>query len=52
MKHEKTTCNVNRTKDLEEYDFEVPERLRKTLALCSMLQMQLWLWLTHQKKSL
>ena len=26
-----TACDANRTKDLEEYDFEVPERLRETL---------------------
>ena len=31
MKHGKTTCDANRPKDLEEYDFEVPERLRETL---------------------
>ena len=31
MKHGKTTCDVNRPKDLVRYDFEVPERLRKTL---------------------
>ena len=28
MKHEKTTCDVNRPKELEECGFEVPERLR------------------------
>ena len=33
MKHGKTTCDANRPKDLEEYGFEVPERLRETLAL-------------------
>ena len=33
MKHEKTTCDASRPKDLEEYGFEVPERLRETLAL-------------------
>ena len=32
MKYGKTTCDANRPKDLEEYDFEVPERLRDTLA--------------------
>ena len=32
MKHEKTTCDANRHKDLEESGFEVPERLRDTLA--------------------
>ena len=32
MKHGKTTCDANRPKDLEEYGFEVPERLRETLA--------------------
>ena len=31
MKHGKTTCDANRPKDLEEYGFEVPERLRETL---------------------
>ena len=33
MKHGKTTCDVNRPKDMEEYGFEVPERLRETLVL-------------------
>ena len=33
MKHGKITCDANRPKDLEEYGFEVPERLRETLAL-------------------
>ena len=28
----KITCDGNRPKDLEEYGFEVPERLRETLA--------------------
>ena len=32
MKYGKTTCDANRPKDLEEYGFEVPERLRETLA--------------------
>ena len=32
MKHGKTTCGENRPKELEEYGFEVPERLRETLA--------------------
>ena len=32
MKYGKTTCGTNRPKDLEEYGFEVPERLRETLA--------------------
>ena len=32
MKHGKTTCDANKPKDLEEYGFEVPERLRETLA--------------------
>ena len=32
MKHGKTTCDANRPKDLEEYGFEVPERLRENLA--------------------
>ena len=31
MKYGKTTCDANRPKDLEEYGFEVPERLRETL---------------------
>ena len=31
MKDGKTTCGANRPKDLEEYDFEVPERLSETL---------------------
>ena len=31
MKHGKTICDANRPKDLEEYDFEVSERLRETL---------------------
>ena len=31
MKHGKTTCDANRPKDLEEYGFEVPERLREIL---------------------
>ena len=31
MKHGKTTCDANRPKDMEEYGFEVPERLRETL---------------------
>ena len=33
MKYWKTTCDVKRSKELEEYDFEVPERLRETLVL-------------------
>ena len=33
MKYGKTTCDANRPKDLEEYGFEVPERLRESLAL-------------------
>ena len=33
MKHEKTTCDANRPKDLREYDSEVPERLREILVL-------------------
>ena len=32
MKYGKTTCDASRPKDLEEYGFEVPERLRETLA--------------------
>ena len=32
MKHGKTTCDANRSKDLVRYGFEVPERLRETLA--------------------
>ena len=36
MKYGKTTCDANRSKDLEEYDFEVPERLRETLVLSSI----------------
>ena len=32
MKHGKTTCDANRPKELEEYVFEVPERLRENLA--------------------
>ena len=52
MKHGKTTCDANRPKDLEEYGFEVPERLRETLDPVLLPQMQLWLWLTHQEKSL
>ena len=32
MKHEKTTCDANRPKELKEYGFEVSEqRLRETL---------------------
>ena len=31
MKDGKTTCGANRPKDLKEYGFEVPERLRETL---------------------
>ena len=31
MKHGKIICDANRPKDLEEYDFEVSERLRETL---------------------
>ena len=33
MKYKKITCDANRQKELEEYGFEVPERLRETLAL-------------------
>ena len=29
----KIICDVNRPKELEEYDFEVPERLRETLPI-------------------
>ena len=36
MKYGKTTCDANRPKDLEEYDFEVPERLRETLVLSNI----------------
>ena len=36
MKHGKTTCDANRPKDLEEYGFEVPERLRETLVLSNI----------------
>ena len=32
QKHGKMTCDANRPKDMEEYSFEVPERLRETLA--------------------
>ena len=32
----KTICDVNKPKDLEEYDFEVPERLRETLVLSNI----------------
>ena len=32
MKYGKTACDANRPKDMEEYDFEVHERLRETLA--------------------
>ena len=52
MKYGKTTCDANRHKDLEEYGFEVPERLRDTLAPATLPQMQLWPWLIHQKKGL
>ena len=41
MKHGKTTCDAKRPKDLEEYGFEVPERLRESLALVALPQMQL-----------
>ena len=51
MKHGKTTCDANRPKDLEEYGFEVSERLREALAQV-LPQMQLWIWLILQKKSL
>ena len=50
MKHGKTACDANRPKDLEEYGFEVPERLRETLAPV-LPQMQFLLWLIHQKKN-
>ena len=36
MKHGKTTCDANRPKELEEHDFEVPERLRETLVTSSI----------------
>ena len=36
MNHWKTICDANRPKDMEEYDFEVPERLRETLAPSSI----------------
>ena len=39
-------------KTLKEHGFEVPERLRETLALVALPQMQLLPWLTYQKKSL
>ena len=32
----KITCDVNRPKELEEYGFEVPERLRETLVLSNI----------------
>ena len=51
MKYGKTICDANRPKDLEEYGFEVPERLRETL-VPALPQMLLWPWLTNQKKSL
>ena len=37
MKYGKTTCDANRPKDLEEYGFKVPERLRETLAPSSIV---------------
>ena len=36
MKHGKTTCDANRPKDLKEYAFEVPKRLRETLVTSSI----------------
>ena len=50
MKYGKTTCDVNRPKYLEGHDFEVPERLRETLAPVTLPQMQLWPWFTHHQK--
>ena len=50
QKHEKTTCDANRPKDIEEYNFEVPEWLRDTLASTTTL-VQLQLWFIHQKKN-
>ena len=50
MKHGKITCDANRPKELEEYGFEVPERLRETLVPVALPQMQLWPWLTHQEE--
>ena len=52
MKYKKITCDANRLKDLEEYDFEVLERLRETLVTSVLPQMQLWPWLILQKKSI
>ena len=50
MKHGKTICDANRPKDLEEHEFEVPERLRETLPSAALPQMQLWPWLIIKKK--
>ena len=50
MKNGKTTCDANRSKDLEEYDFEVPERLRDTLATSSIAPDVILAMAHHQKK--
>ena len=52
MKYKKITCDANRLKELEEYDFEVPERLRETLALSVAPDAALAMAHAHQKKSL
>ena len=52
MKHGKTTCDVNRTKDT--WKSMILKCLRGLGKLWSPVlpQIQLWLWLTFQKKSL
>ena len=50
MKHGKTTCDANRPKDMEEYGFEVPERLRETLTPVALHLMQVWSWLTLKRR--
>ena len=52
MKYGKTTCDANRPKDLEEYGFEVPERLRETLVLSSIAPGAALVMAHPQKKSL
>ena len=46
MKYGKTTCDANRPKDLEEYDFEVSERLNETL-IPSVVVLDAALAMTH-----
>ena len=54
MKQERSTCEVNRSKEIEECSLEVPEQwLRDTLAYqCYWPLRKLWLWLIHLEEEL